>query len=141
MNRSRSLLSYMAMLLLLPGCQPAPAPAPLSEAAIRVRDAAPEDVFVGRLAGVDIELLVEDCKVFRIARGPQHAVTLTEVLAPPPYPFFSQCDRQSMRHEDGAVVAVLGRMALGAGGCCATGGTWRTHDGVRWDKISDKAIP
>jgi len=139
MDRHARLMPCIAMLAVLSACQPAPAP--LSDAAIRVRDAAPEDLFVGRLAGVDVELLVQDCKVFRVTRGPEQAVTLTEVLAPPPYPFFSSCDRQSMRHEDGTVIAVLGRMAVGAGGCCATGGTWRTRDGVTWEKISEHAIP
>lgn len=127
------------MLILLSACQPAPAP--LSDAAIAVRDAAPEDLFVGRLQNADVELLVKDCKVFQVARGPEQAVALTEVLAPPPYPFFTDCQRQSLRHEDGAVIAVLGRMALGAGGCCATGGTWRTRDGQAWEKISEQTIP
>lgn len=127
------------MLILLSACQPAPAP--LSDAAIAVRDAAPEDLFVGRLQNADVELLVKDCKVFQVARGPEQAVALTEVLAPPPYPFFTDCPRQSLRHEDGAVIAVLGRMALGAGGCCATGGTWRTRDGQAWEKVSEQTIP
>lgn len=127
------------MLVLLSACQPDPVP--LSDAAIAVRDAAPEDLFVGRLQNVDIELLVQDCKVFQVARGPERAVDLTEVLAPPPYPFFTDCQRQSLRHDNGAVIAVLGRMALGAGGCCATGGTWRTRDGQTWEKISEQAIP
>ncbi len=140
MNRRPRLTPCAALLVLLPACQPAP-PAPLSKAAIAVRDAAPEDLFVGRLQGVDIELLVQDCKVFQVTRGPGQAVALTEVLAPPPYPFFTDCQRQSLRHEEDAVVAVLGRMALGAGGCCATGGTWRTRDGQTWEKISEQAIP
>jgi len=70
------------MLVLLSACQPAPVP--LSDAAIAVRDAAPEDLFVGRLQNADVELLVKDCKVFQVTRGPEQAVALTEVLAPPP---------------------------------------------------------
>lgn len=127
--------------LLLCGCSPAPAPTPLSEAAIAVRDAAPEDVFRGSLGGAEVQLLVRDCKVFRIEPGAGQEVTLTRQLAPEPYPFFSVCERQSLRYEDGAVIAVLGRMAVGAGGCCATGGTWRTRDGRTWEKISTHAIP
>ncbi|WP_448134027.1 hypothetical protein [Stenotrophomonas rhizophila] len=139
MNRRLRLTPCAAMLILLSACQPDPVP--LSDAAIAVRDAAPEDLFVGRLQNVDVELLVKDCKVFQVARGPEQAVALTEVLAPPPYPSFTDCQRQSLRHEDGAVVAVLGRMAFGAGGCCATGGTWRTRDGQTWEKISEHTIP
>jgi hypothetical protein len=29
----------------------------------------------------------------------------------------------------------LGRIAFGAGGCCATGGTYRSKDGVLWKKL------
>lgn len=130
MNRRLRLTPCAAMLILLSACQPAPVP--LSDAAIAVRDAAPEDLFVGRLHNADVELLVQDCKVFQVARGPEQAVALTEVLAPPPYPFFTVCDRQSLRVEDGAVVASLGRMAIAAGGCCATGGTCRSTDGQQW---------
>ncbi|WP_313245633.1 hypothetical protein [Stenotrophomonas rhizophila] len=130
MNRRLRLTPCTAMLVLLSACQPAPVP--LSDAAIAVRDAAPEDLFVGRLQNVDVELLVQDCKVFQVTRGPEQAVALTEVLAPPPYPLFTVCDRQSLRVEDGAVVASLGRMAIAAGGCCATGGTWRSTDGQQW---------
>jgi hypothetical protein len=48
----------VAMLVVLSACQPDPVP--LSDAAIAVRDAAPEDLFVGRLQNVDVELLVKD---------------------------------------------------------------------------------
>ena len=135
------LLLPMCPLLLCALCACQPDPPVLSKDAIALRDAAPEDVVRGRLGGAEVELLAQDCKVFRVTRGPDQAVTLTEVLAPPPYPFFTACQRQSLRQEDGAVVAVLGRMAFGAGGCCATGGTWRTRDGQAWEKISERTVP
>ncbi|WP_411851485.1 hypothetical protein ACLB90_02560 [Stenotrophomonas sp. LGBM10] len=132
-------LPACALLLALSACQPAPAP--LSDAAIAVRDAPPGHHFRGTLGGIPVELLVQDCKVFDVVRGAGQTLSLTEVLAPAPYPFFTACQRQSLRQEDGAVVAVLGRMALGAGGCCATGGTWRTRDGRVWEKTSEQATP
>jgi hypothetical protein len=141
MLRSASLPACALVLCTLAACRPAPAPAPLSEAAIAVRDALPEDRFRGQLGGASVELLAQDCKVFGVARGLGQDVTLTEVLAPEPYPFFTGCERQSLREEDGAVIAVLGRRAFGAGGCCATGGTWRTRDGQTWEKISGQVIP
>lgn len=132
-------LPACVLLLALCACQPAPAPP--SDAAIAVRDAPPDHRFRGTLGGTPVELLVQDCKVFEVVRGSGQTLSLTEVLAPAPYPFFTACQRQSLRQEDGSVVAVLGRMALGAGGCCATGGTWRTRDGRVWEKTSEQAIP
>lgn len=142
MLRSISLPACVLLLCTVAACRPAPAPAPpLSDAAIAVRDALPEDRFRGQFGGAPVELLARDCTVFGVARGPGQDVTLTEVLAPEPYPFFTGCERQSLREEDGAVIAVLGRRAFGAGGCCATGGTWRTRNGQSWEKISGQAIP
>lgn len=132
-------LPVCALLLALSACQPAPSP--LSDAAIAVRDAPPEHHFRGALGGTPVELLVQDCKVFKVVRGTGKTLSLAEVLAPAPYPFFTACQRQSLRQEDDAVVAVLGRMALGAGGCCATGGTWRTRNGQAWEKTSEQAVP
>jgi hypothetical protein len=141
MLRSASLSACVLLLCTVAACGPAPAPAQLSDAAIAVRDALPEDRFRGPLGGAPVELLAQDCKVFGVTRGVGQEVTLTEVLAPAPYPFFTGCERQSLREEDGAVIAVLGRRAFGAGGCCATGGTWRTRDGKTWEKTSGQAIP
>jgi hypothetical protein len=141
MLRPTSPPACVLLLCAVAACRPAPAPVPLSDAAIAVRDASPEARFRGPLGGVAVELLAQDCKVFGVVRGAGQEVTLTEVLAPAPYPFFSGCERQSLREEDGAVIAVLGRQAFGAGGCCATGGTWRTRDGQTWEKISAQAIP
>ncbi len=141
MLRSASLSACVLLLCTVVACRPAPAPARLSDAAIAVRDALPEDRFRGRLGDAPVELLARDCKVFGVVRGAGQEVTLTEVLAPAPYPFFTGCERQWLREEGDAVIAVLGRRAFGAGGCCATGGTWRTRDGQTWEKISENAIP
>lgn len=110
-------------------------PAPPNEVESTLGNAKPGEVFQGRLAGQPVHLVVHDCAVFRIqdAEGGQRA--WERVLAPEPYPFFTRCERQSLAADAGGVTAVLGRMALGAGGCCAAGGTYRSADGRVWTKV------
>ena len=120
--------------LLITGCD-GPVAEPPNEAFVAVRDAAPEHVFRGTLAGRPVHLVAHDCEVFlvRAVRGTQ--VDWERVLAPDPYPFFTSCARQSLvAGADGGVTATLGRMAFGAGRCCATGGSWRSRDGATWTK-------
>ncbi len=57
---------------------------------------------------------------------------LRAAVPPGPYPFFTSCERQWLDADGEAVLATLGRRALGAGGCCATGGTYRSVDGRHW---------
>jgi len=129
--RPRFLGALLLPAFALAGCDRAP---PESEMAQALREAPPEHVFRGVLAGQPVHLVVHDCEVFRVEHDARGALHGTRVLAPEPYPFFTGCERQSLRAEPGAVVAVLGRQALGAGGCCATGGTYRSVDGRRWTK-------
>ncbi|MDI3384579.1 hypothetical protein ACFPPF_17810 [Xenophilus aerolatus] len=118
--------------LLAAGCDGPAAKAP-TEAFAAPRDAAPEHVFRGTLAGQPVHLVAHDCEVFRIGAVHGTQVDWERVLAPEPYPFFTSCARQSLvANADGSVTATLGRMAFGAGGCCATGGTWRSRDGTTW---------
>ncbi|MDL5037860.1 hypothetical protein [Comamonas resistens] len=109
----------------------------LSKEAIATRDAAPEDVFKGVLAGESVFLLLHDCEVYRVETGDKGEVRWQSVLAPDFYPMWTACQRQSMSFEKGALTVTLGRMAFGAGGCCATGGTYRSTDGRNWKKIAD----
>ncbi|EED67607.1 MULTISPECIES: hypothetical protein [Comamonas] len=120
----------------LAACDFAEPPAPLSRQAQATRDAPPEQVFKGVLAGQPVFLLVHDCEVFLVEPLEKDEVRWEKVLAPEPYPFFTSCQRQSIRHEAGALSVTLGRMAFGAGGCCATGGDYRSTDGRNWKKIS-----
>ncbi|MBX9816386.1 MAG: hypothetical protein K2X79_00075 [Burkholderiaceae bacterium] len=92
----------------------------------------PERVFKGALAGKPVHLVVHECKVFR-ATPDEGGWQM--VLEPEPYPFFTSCQRQTLSAEGGAVTVTLGRVAFGAGGCCATGGTYRSKDGVLWKKL------
>ncbi|WP_407716141.1 hypothetical protein ACJJWD_12195 [Comamonas testosteroni] len=123
-------------LLALAACDFAEPPAPLSRQAQATRDAPPEQVFKGVLAGQPVFLLVHDCEVFLVESLEKDEVRWEKVLAPEPYPFFTSCQRQSIRHEAGVLSVTLGRMAFGAGGCCATGGDYRSTDGRNWKKTS-----
>ena len=108
----------------------------LSKEAIATRNALPEDVFKGELSGQFAHLLLHDCEVFSVQALPGGEVQWESVLAPEPYPFPTACERQSMKFDSGSLTVTLGRRAFGAGGCCATGGTYSSADGRRWKKIS-----
>lgn len=116
------------------GSVPAPSPAePDPMAAIP-----PERVFKGLLDGKPVHLAVHDCKVYRAI--PKASKEPGEngwqmVLEPDLYPFFTYCERQSLQADNGVVTVTLGRIAFGAGGCCATGGTYRSRDGELWKKL------
>lgn len=119
------------------GSVPAPSPAePDPMAAIP-----PERVFKGLLEGKPVHLAVHDCKVYRAipkeAREPGKGGEgdWQMVLEPDLYPFFTYCERQSLQADNGVVTVTLGRIAFGAGGCCATGGTYRSRDGELWKKL------
>lgn len=121
----------------LSGCDlhPASAPPPgLSEEAVATRDAPAERVFRGQLAGAPVHLLVHDCEVFQVEALDGDEVRWTSVLKPDPYPLWTSCERQSMSFDGRTLTVTLGRQAFGAGGCCATGGTYRTVDGRTWKK-------
>lgn len=123
----------------LAGCdllfEKAPDPA-MSQEAIATRAAPQERVFKGQLGGEPVFLLIHDCEVYRVEHLAKGAVHWESVLAPDFYPMWTSCQRQSMSFEAGALTVTLGRMAFGAGGCCATGGTYRSVDGRNWKRIS-----
>ena len=125
------------MLVGLAGCdQPSVATdAALSPEAAATRDAPAELKFQGQLAGEPTFLLVHDCEVYRVDQSENGGVQWTSVLAPDFYPFWTVCQRESMSYKDGELTVTLGRMALGAGGCCATGGTYRSRNGRVWKKV------
>lgn len=116
---------------LLAGCgKPGPAASPAEPDPMAAVPA--ERMFKGTLGGKPVHLAVSGCKVYRALPGDGG---WQMVLEPDPYPFFTSCDRQTLLAEKGAVTVTLGRMAFGAGGCCATGGTYRSTDGERWKKL------
>lgn len=142
MNATRLLrAALLPGLLALAGCDllnfaDPPADPAMSREAIATREAPPEHIFQGELAGERQFLLLHDCELYRVERLPRGGVRWDSVLAPEPYPFWTACQRQSLVFEAGTLTVTLGRMAFGAGGCCATGGTYRSVDGRTWKKIS-----
>ena len=107
----------------------------MSEKAIATRQAPPERVFHGTLAGESVFLILDDCEVFRVERSAAGRIEWTSLVKPEFYPFFTGCVRQSMTYKAGVLEVVLGRQAFGAGGCCASGGTYRSVDGRTWKKL------
>ena len=122
------------------GSVPVPAPAEPDP----IAQVPPERVFKGLLEGKPVHLAVHDCKVYRAVlkeagksgeAGEAKEGAWQMVLEPDLYPFFTYCERQSLQADSGAVTVTLGRIAFGAGGCCATGGTYRSRDGGVWKKL------
>ena len=139
-GRTLSLFCVSWALLGLAGCDqlfssPKPSDPAMSPEAIATRDAPAQLKFQGQLAGVPTFLLVHDCEVYRVDQSENGGVQWTSVLAPDFYPMWTACQRESMSFKGGELTVTLGRMALGAGGCCATGGTYRSKDGRVWKKV------
>jgi hypothetical protein len=131
-QRRRVQWGLLLLAVWLTGCgKPEPTVPPPTEAD-PLAAVAPERRFKGLLGGKPVHLAVHACKVFRALPGEGG---WQMVLEPDPYPFFTACERQTLHAEDGAVTVTLGRIAFGAGGCCATGGTYRSTDGERWKKL------
>ena len=127
-------------LISLPGCdfseQPEEPPPSMSKEAVATREAPPELVFRGELAGKPTYLLVNDCEVFQVEPQSDGGVKWTSVLEPDFYPLWTTCIRQSLKVEKGVLTVELGRQAFAAGGCCATGGRYRSTDGVNWKQTT-----
>ena len=143
-RRLVSLLLAVGSLLSLSACdlvlwvwgEKEPIPSMTPEA-IATREAPPELVFKGQLAGQPVDMLVHDCEVFHVERLPKGGVKWTSVLEPDFYPLWTSCIRQSLKVEKGVMTVELGRQAFGAGGCCATSGVYTSGDGRNWKKIAN----
>lgn len=106
-----------SLLLLLAGCQAEPPP-----------DTAQH--FRAEVQGLPVHLALDDCEVFRVLPDGRRQRVLTTDF----YPMLSVCQRQDVTADSDYIRVELGRQALGAGGCCATGGTWRSRDGQDWQR-------
>ena len=82
------------------------------------------------LGGVPVHLALEDCAVYRVEPDGRSE----QVLATDPYPWPTVCKIQRLSADAQLVTVELGRTAVGAGGCCATEGLWRSRDGKRWER-------
>jgi len=108
--------------LLLAACQAKTPPAPAAA------DTATH--FHAVIGGTPIHLALEDCEVFFVAPdGGREKVLATDF-----YPMPSVCKIQKAAADAEYITVELGRQAFGAGGCCATEGTWRSRDGKAWER-------
>ena len=92
-------------------------------------------VYRGSLGGRPLALMVHECKVFNLEDAPRKGGKRPVVLEPDFYPWPTSCMRESIEADSAWVKVELGRTGFGAGGCCATGGTYRTRDGLAWEKL------
>ncbi|WP_411880674.1 hypothetical protein [Polaromonas sp. YR568] len=140
LGRALSFLLAVAIVTSLPGCDfsesSKASAASMSKEAIATREAPPELVFKGQLAEKPAYLLVYDCEVFQVELLKDGGVKWTRVLEPDFYPMWTMCVRQSLKVNAGVVTVELGRQAFGAGGCCASGGVYRSVDGVNWKQAT-----
>lgn len=118
----RSLEAGLAACLLA-GCQGEEPASPPSTVDSAIR-------FQAVIAGSPIHLALDDCQVFRIAADGLR----DKVLTTDPYPMLSACKVQKVSADGDFITVELGRQALGAGGCCATEGLWRSRDGIAWER-------
>lgn len=125
--RARTL--FLCVTLGLSACDDPP-----DETEAAIRSAPPERTFKGVLGGKPLHLVVHDCKLYAVRAEGRRKIGWTKLLEPDPYPFFTFCERQKLWEEKGTVRVTVGRVAFGAGGCCASGGTWRSSDGLDWTK-------
>lgn len=80
--------------------------------------------------GQAVRLVLEDCEVFFMSsKGQRERVVTTDF-----YPMISVCQREDVSSDADYITVFLGRQAFGAGGCCATSGTWRSSDGRTWER-------
>ena len=91
------------------------------------------------VAGRTVTLQLGDCRVYRVERNFFGSIRKTRVLSSEFYPFFTLCTRQSLIRSGDYAIASLCRQAVGAGGGCASSGTYRTKDGEKWEKVSRDA--
>lgn len=107
--------------VLLAGCQGDESPSGSEDKATHFR---------ANMGGRPVHLALDHCEVFFVTPDGRRERVLTTDF----YPMFSVCQRQEASLNDGYILVQLGRQALGAGGCCATGGVWRSRDGTTWER-------
>ena len=91
-------------------------------------------VFRGTVSGAALAVMVHDCKAYNLADAPKTDGQRPVALKPDFYPWPTVCMRESITGESSWVMVTLGRQGVGAGGCCATGGTYRSRDGRIWER-------
>jgi hypothetical protein len=131
MTRSLAVLLVFAVA----GCGPTPEEraARSADSIVAIADSA------GRVVrraydGREVALMVHECKVYNLGDRPNAKGKRPAVLEPEFYPWPTVCSRESIAADSAFMTIELGRTGFGAGGCCATGGTYRTRDGRGFER-------
>jgi hypothetical protein len=90
------------------------------------------------IAGQPVALMVHECVVYNLTDPPGRNGKRPKILEPDFYPWPTFCQRETIAADTAWVTVTLGRTGFGAGGCCATGGTYRTRDGRQWERDGAK---
>ena len=127
--------ALVALAVLAIGCGPSEAEraARAADSIVAIADSG-GNVFRGTVNGSRVAIMVHDCKVFNLADPPRIDGQRPVILKPEFYPWPTACMRQSVEGDSAWVTVTLGRQCVGAGGCCATGGTYRSRDGRAWER-------
>ena len=94
-------------------------------------------VFQANVNGHPLAFLLQNCDVYMLDVSTDK-VKRTKVLDAGFYLGFTVCTRQSITASEEYILVTLGKTAIGAGGCCAAGGNYRSKDGVKWEKDTAK---
>jgi len=127
----------MAILLLsvavkAAGAEPEDTESTAGFAEFLVRNAPPELIYKGTLAGRNLHLVVYNCAAYEI-KGESKSIEAVKLFETDFYPFSScHLPSQSITVEKAAITIRFGRLAFGAGGCCTSRGSYRTTDGIKW---------
>ena len=95
------------------------------------------DLVTLKVGAATVELQLGDCNVYKVTHGWFGSIEKTRVLSPDFYLGFTVCTRQSLRKDGDYAIAALCRQAVGAGGGCASSGTYRSRDGETWERQAD----
>ena len=95
-------------------------------------------VFRGVVSGQQLAIMVRECKVYNLADKPRFDGVRPVLVRPDFYPWPTVCVRESIEGDSAHVTLTIGRQGFGAGGCCATGGTYRSRDGRVWEREGPK---
>lgn len=95
------------------------------------------EIFETNLRGKPVAFLLQACKVYLLDTSGKK-VTRQKVVETGFYLWFTGCMGQSIYARDGYVYAKLSNRAFGAGGGNASGGLYRSQDGVHWEKEMNK---
>ena len=114
-------------------------PSPEEKLAALQKEVAPTGgvVFQTELQGKKTAFLLMKCEVF-LLDATAKKVKRTKVLRTGFYFWLTSCTGQSIEARDGYVIAFLSNQAIGAGGGNTSGGTYRSKDGVKWQKETPK---